>query len=117
MVKSRFIRKKARTYEKAKLYYELNLEKNHRQAIEDFTANNESVNFNDNRPIVLYNNFTGIYYTFENIIDATLRTGLKAKYLWELCCTEEYKRVGDLRTYVAAFSIDGCERRVATVYE
>lgn len=43
-----------------------------------------------------------MFYTFENIIDATLKTGLKAKYIWELCYTE-YKKVGNLRTYVAAF--------------
>lgn len=116
MVKSRFLRKKAKTYEKAKSYYEANLEKNHWQSMLDFTANNDSVSFDDNRTIVLYNNLTGMYYTFENIVDATLRTDLKAKYLWQLC-HNEYKRVGNARTYVAAFSFGECERRVAAVYE
>lgn len=74
------------------------------------------MDFEDDRPITLYNNLTGMFYTFENIIDATLKTGLKAKYLWELCYTE-YKKVGNARTYVAAFSIEECERRVAVVYE
>lgn len=95
---------------------------------EDFLANNaDSVEkmefikrFNSDelmkRQITLYNNLTGMFYTFENIIDATLKTGLKAKYIWELCYTE-YKKVGNLRTYVAAFSVEECERRVAIVYE
>lgn len=116
MVKSRFLRKKAKTYEKAKEYYEFNLVVNHEQSVEDFTANNESVDFENDSPITLYNNHTGLFYTFENIIDATLKTGLKAKYIWELCYTE-YKRVGNARTYVAAFSVAECERRVAIVYE
>lgn len=116
MVKSRFLRKKAKTYNKAKSYYESNLVKNHVQSVEDFTSNNESVDFEDDRPITLYNNLTGMFYTFENIIDATLKTGLKAKYLWELCYTE-YKKVGNTRTYVAAFSVEECEKRVAVVYE
>lgn len=114
--KSGFIRKKADTYERAKSYYEFNLKMNHAQSVEDFTSNNDSVDFNDDRQITLYNNLTGMFYTFENIIDATLKTGLKAKYIWKLCYTE-YKNVGNLRTYVAAFSVEECESRVAIVYE
>ena len=82
IVKSRFLRKKGNTYDKAKKYYEYNLKKNHAQSVEDFTTNNDSVDFEDDRPITLYNNLTGMFYTFENIIDATLKTGLKAKYIY-----------------------------------
>lgn len=116
MVKSRFLRKKAKTYEKAKDYYERNLEKNHLQSVEDFTANNPTVDFDDDRPITLYNNYTGLYYTFDDIIDAALKTGMPPKFIWELCYTE-YKRIGNNRKYVAAFSVAECERRVAIVYE
>ena len=115
MVKSRFLRRKAKTYEKARDYYERNLEKNRLQAIDDFVANNPSVDFDDATPITIYNNYTGLYYTFDNIIDATLKTDLPAKFIWDLCFME-YKPVGNSRKYVAAFSVEECENRVAIVY-
>lgn len=90
------------------------LEHNFKQSREDMLSD-AKYEIDESREVFMYDNFSGNYFKFENVLYAKLNIQLSINEILNLLYDFEYKKSSN-RRFVFGWTLEECEMNVAKVY-
>lgn len=106
--------KKHKNPEYHKERYYSNLRYNIHQGAEDMLRD-AKFEIDKGKKVYLYDNFSGNYFEFKNIMEAKMNVQMSVNEIYDLLENHEYKRCS-YRRYVFGWTLEECENNVAKVY-